>query len=80
MNIYPAWAEMCKKYEPLIYQPKKGTVLIWHENLLHGGSIRLNQNLERRSVVIHSFADGACVYYDATGSVGFVSSLETINA
>lgn len=33
--------------------------MIWHENLLHAGSIRLDQGLERHSVAIHSFADGA---------------------
>lgn len=77
--IYSSWAEIAAKYKPTIYRPKKGSVLIWHENLLHGGSTRINQNLERRSIVIHSFADGACVYYDATGSVGHVAPLSLIN-
>jgi len=41
------WAEMLARYEPVVYRPKKGTVLIWHENLLHAGSVRKNQSLER---------------------------------
>lgn len=64
------WEEMARKYEPYIYRPTKGTVLIWHENLLHGGSVRKDSALERRSIVIHSFADGALAYYDSTGNVG----------
>lgn len=77
--IYSKWAQIASKYKPLVYRPRKGSILIWHENLLHGGSIRTNQNLERRSMVIHYFADGACVYYDHSGSVGHVVPLEMIN-
>ncbi|KAF0811704.1 hypothetical protein IGB42_03863 [Andreprevotia sp. IGB-42] len=64
------WAEIAARYEKFVYRPKKGTVLIWHENLLHEGSVRIDASLERRSVVIHSFADGAVVYYDSTGLNG----------
>lgn len=78
-HIYGAWAEISRRYKPVIYRPKKGSILIWHENLLHGGSARIDQSLERRSVVIHSFADGACVYYDNTGSAGHVAPLKVIN-
>jgi hypothetical protein len=31
----------------------------------------MNKSLERRSVVIHCFADGAIGYYDSTGMRGF---------
>jgi hypothetical protein len=64
------WEQMAKRYEPFIYRPKKGTVLIWHENLLHAGSVRIDKSLERRSLVIHSFADGAVAFYDSTGLAG----------
>lgn len=64
------WAGMIERHKPTVYRPKKGTVLIWHENLLHAGSVRKDQSLERRSIVIHSFADGAVVYYDSTGLNG----------
>jgi hypothetical protein len=78
--IYSKWAQIASKYKPLVYRPKKGSILIWHENLLHGGSIRANHNLERRSMVIHYFADGACVYYDHSGSVGHVAPLEMVKS
>jgi hypothetical protein len=69
-TICAEWADMTTRYEPFVYRPKKGTVLIWHENLLHAGSVRKDGSLERRSIVIHSFADGAVAYYDSTGLIG----------
>ncbi len=66
-KVVPLWREISKRYTPFIYRPKKGTVLIWHENLLHEGSVRINHKLERRSFVIHSFAEGCVAYYDSTG-------------
>lgn len=74
-KIVPHWIEMSQKYDPITYRPKKGTVLIWHENLLHAGSIRKNPELERRSIVIHYFAQGAVAYYDSTGLPGMAAPL-----
>ena len=59
-----------------IYRPKAGTVLIWHENLMHGGRIRKNLNLTRRSIVFHCFAQGAVNFYDSTGDIGMIESTE----
>lgn len=69
-KVLPFWKNIARRYEPLVYRPKKGSVLIWHENLLHGGSVRKDVSLERRSIVIHSFAEGSVVYYDSSGMVG----------
>lgn len=52
---------------PLYYRPKAGQVLIWHENLLHGGTPRDDAQASRRSIVGHYFARGAVVYFDSTG-------------
>jgi hypothetical protein len=52
------------------YRPKRGTVLVWHENLLHGGGKRIDPSLTRRSIVSHYFADGAIAFYDSTGLAG----------
>ena len=71
-------ADIAAHYEPFVYRPKKGAVVIWHENLLHAGSIRLDQSLERRSVAIHSFAEGVIAYYDTSGLVAHVTSLSEI--
>lgn len=77
-KVVPIWADIAAQYEKITYRPKKGTVLIWHENLMHGGSVRLDKSLERRSIVIHSFADGAVVYYDSTGMHGYAASIESL--
>lgn len=65
------------KYEPFIqklladhhqkahhFLAKKGDVLIWHANLIHGGSPRRDLAHSRRAVVCHFFVKGAFVYHD----------------
>jgi len=77
------WSEfgekLVKRYQRMLdeggfgkvtYRPKRGTVLVWHENLLHGGSVRIDQSLSRRSIVSHYFADGSIAFYDSTGLPG----------
>lgn len=79
------WAEFGRKVVPLwtdiiigggypreVYRPKAGTVLIWHENLMHAGSPRLDRSRSRKSIVGHYFASGAVVYYDSSGAPGTV--------
>jgi Phytanoyl-CoA dioxygenase (PhyH) len=53
--------------EPFYYTPKVGSVLIWHENLAHGGSPRNNEEMTRKSIVSHYFARGAVAFYDSQG-------------
>jgi Phytanoyl-CoA dioxygenase (PhyH) len=55
------------KIEPEYYTPKRGAVLIWHENLAHGGSPRKNDELTRKSMVSHYFARGGLAFYDSQG-------------
>lgn len=62
-------------YERVVYRPKAGQILVWHENLAHGGSPRLHQDRERLSVVSHYFARGAVGYYDSRGEA---AALETL--
>jgi hypothetical protein len=70
-----------QKYEPFIqemiarhglqpawFHARKGDVLIWHANLLHGGSVRRNLLLSRKAVVCHFFVKGAFVYHDLAAS------------
>lgn len=66
------WREMLAqgKFEKVTYRPKRGTILVWHENLMHGGSVRIDSSLSRRSIVSHYFADGAIAFYDSTGLAG----------
>jgi hypothetical protein len=50
--------------EPAYFNAKKGDVLIWHANLIHGGSTRANLAHSRKSVVCHFFVKNAFVYHD----------------
>jgi ectoine hydroxylase-related dioxygenase (phytanoyl-CoA dioxygenase family) len=50
--------------KPAHFEARKGDVLIWHANLLHGGSRRRDLSLSRKAMVAHYFADGAFVYHD----------------
>jgi len=43
---------------------RKGDVLIWHANLVHGGSPHLNEYLTRRSAAMHYFAEGVIPYHE----------------
>lgn len=52
------------RLEPHYFHAKKGDVLIWHANLLHGGSPRRRMELSRRAVVCHFFGKGVFVYHD----------------
>jgi len=54
--------------EPHYFHAKKGDVLIWHANLIHGGSDRRDLMLSRKSVVCHFFVKGAFVYHDLAAS------------
>ena len=65
-------------FEKIVYRPKRGDVLIWHENLLHAGSVRIDQSLSRRSIVTHNFADGSIAFYDSTGMCGHMEPKENI--
>lgn len=71
-RVIPRWTEMLaeKGLKPEVYRPKAGTVLIWHENLMHAGSVRQDPDKSRRSIVCHYFARGAVAYYDSSGMPG----------
>ena len=56
-----------KKLTPAYFMAKKGDVLFWHANLIHGGSMRKNILLSRKSVVCHYFGNGAVCYHDLIG-------------
>jgi hypothetical protein len=68
------FGEISRRYSSIPYTPEKGDILIWNENLLHGGKPRTRQAVERRSIVIHSFAKDTIVFYDSTGIPGFVAN------
>jgi SAM-dependent methyltransferase/peptidoglycan/xylan/chitin deacetylase (PgdA/CDA1 family) len=71
-TVAARWRDMIARggFEKITYRPRRGTILIWHENLMHGGAVRVDQSLSRRSIVSHYFADGAIAFYDSTGVAG----------
>jgi hypothetical protein len=52
--------------QPEVFLPKKGDVLIWHANLIHGGMPVLNPALTRKSMVIHYYAKDVIKYHEIT--------------
>ena len=56
-------------YEAKYFHAGKGDVLLWHANLVHGGSPRRDLQLSRKAVVCHYYAKGAFVYHDLSASI-----------
>jgi len=52
--------------QPQAFHAKPGDVLIWHANLLHGGSPILKPDSTRRSMVAHYFCEGVICYHEVT--------------
>ncbi len=46
------------------FLPKKGDVLIWHANLLHGGNKLSNKGSTRKSMVFHYYAQDAICFHE----------------
>ncbi len=65
---YSAYEEMLAdklnelQIDKKIFKAKKGDVLIWHANLLHGGEPQTDKNRTRKSMVFHYF-DEECICY-----------------
>lgn len=66
----PRIQEMIAEYklEPHYFEAGKGDVLIWHANLIHGGSPRRNMQLSRKALVCHFFVKGSFTYHDLSAS------------
>jgi hypothetical protein len=52
--------------EPVDFLPRKGDVLVWHANLLHGGKPIAEPGSTRKSLVAHYFARGVLCYHEVT--------------
>lgn len=50
--------------KPIMFLPKKGDILIWHSNLIHGGMAMKNSELTRKSLVMHYFTEGAICFHE----------------
>ena len=52
--------------EKKIFKAKKGDLLIWHANLLHGGEPHTNRSKTRKSMVFHYFNTDCVCYHEIT--------------
>lgn len=52
-----------QKLEKKIFLAKKGDLLVWHANLLHGGEPVTNEQSSRKSLVTHYFCKGEIICY-----------------
>ncbi len=52
--------------EKKVFTASKGDVLIWHANLLHGGSKVIDPTRTRKSMVLHYFAKDVIRYHEIT--------------
>ncbi len=50
--------------EKKIFLARKGDVLIWHANLIHGGMPVTRPELTRKSMVIHYYAKDVVKYHE----------------
>jgi len=49
-----------------IFLPKKGDILIWHANVLHGGEKMTNPDSSRKSMVFHYYTNDAVCFHEIT--------------
>lgn len=54
--------------KPETFCARKGDVLFWHGNLVHGGSLRKDLVHSRKALVCHYFGEGAFTYHDLSGN------------
>ncbi|MFN4235435.1 MAG: phytanoyl-CoA dioxygenase family protein [Bacteroidia bacterium] len=52
--------------QPVEFTAKKGDVLIWHANLIHGGKKINRKGATRKSLVGHYFSKGVLCYHEIT--------------
>jgi len=53
-----------QKIKKKSFLAKKGDVLIWHANLIHGGNAHTNKNKTRKSMVFHYFGKEVVCYHE----------------
>lgn len=53
-------------YKKEVFLAKKGDILIWHANLLHGGEAINDDNSTRKSMVLHYYSTDSICYHEVT--------------
>jgi len=71
-NSYPNYEDKIQavieeqQLEKRFFHAKKGDVLIWHANLLHGGSAIKKEGSTRKSMVCHYYAEDVVCFHELT--------------
>jgi len=55
--------------EPKWFESRKGDLLIWHHNLIHGGSPMADRYRSRKALVCHYNAQNTICYHDLSGRI-----------
>lgn len=55
-----------KNLKKEVFTAKKGDLLIWHANLLHGGEPLKDPNRTRKSMALHYYSKGVVCYHEIT--------------
>lgn len=55
-----------KELEKQTFYAKKGDLLVWHANLIHGGSPVIDKERSRKSMVLHYFGKDVVCYHEIT--------------
>ena len=69
-NSYKAYEDAIEKLiqekglKPAYFHAEPGDILIWHSNLLHGGSPITEEGLTRKSMVAHYFCKDVICYHE----------------
>ena len=66
-RLYEDWVERQISERGLqreVFPARKGDVLIWHGNLLHGGLPHVDMTRTRKSMVVHYFEEGDICYHE----------------
>jgi ectoine hydroxylase len=63
-----------KQLNKQLFLAKRGDVLIWHANLLHGGSPILKEGATRQSMVCHYYAEDVICYHEMSQRPALIAS------
>jgi phytanoyl-CoA hydroxylase len=67
-TVYYDWLKRISgKYQKEQYIARKGDILLWHGQLIHGGDTVVNPALSRKSYVCHYIPEGRNKHHEVTG-------------
>ncbi len=61
------------------FHARKGDILIWHANLVHGGAPIINKKFSRKSMVVHYYAKDVIKYHEITERPSLIDETESRN-